>query len=282
MGKKALLYEAQDVLADRPAKGLPAKTKFLIGSLIPRKLTLEFVDEIIVEGEHVVEQNGIQGYASKVMVSPQHVDSNRYVAIAPYEDRKPVIGFVAALVDRKGALEFASAVNLLVMTNPEYRFVMIGSGPLKPEIMKVLSKPMSSGTVEMMDSLSEYDFVPFLNKLRLLVLPSTHEGLPNIVLEALSCGTPVLATKVGAIPDVLKDGQNGFLVETNRPDDLAKGIVRAMQNKDAGTISRNGREQMLKDYSLEASIKRYHEIFAKVISDSRRLPGTAKEDEVSR
>jgi glycosyltransferase involved in cell wall biosynthesis len=266
MRKRTLLYEAQDVLADRPMTGLPAKTKFLIGSLVPRKLTLEFVDGIIVEGKHVALQNGLQSYSSKLTTCPQYIDSNRYRITVPYGDREHLIAFVAALVKRKGAMEFASAVNIVAETNPEYRFIIVGSGPLKTEIAALLSKHISEGTVKMMDSLGEDEFVPFLNRLGLLVLPSTHEGLPNIVLEAMSCGTPVLATKVGAIPDVIDDGQNGFLVDTNSPNDLAKGIVRAMQESDIEGISENARRLMVEEYSLEASVARYRAIFADAMS----------------
>jgi glycosyltransferase involved in cell wall biosynthesis len=260
MGKNTFLYEAQDVLADQPTESFPAKVKFFIGSLLPRKLTLELVDRILVEGRHVVEQNKLQDYLPKVTVCPQYVDSKRYDLTIPFGDRKPLIGFIAALVKRKGALEFAGAVNLIANDNPEFRFAIIGNGPLKQEISEILADHISKGTVTMVDSVEEEGFVPLLNQLRLLVLSSTHEGLPNIILEAMSCGTPVLATKVGAVPDVITDGKDGFLVETNTSEDIANGILRAMHDQNIIQVSRNARNLMTTSYSLEVAIRRYREV----------------------
>ena len=64
-----------------------------------------------------------------------------------------------------------------------------------------------------------HDELPsYLNMLKLLVVPSYTEGLPNIVIEAMSCGTPVLATPVGGVPDLIEDGITGFILEDNFPE----------------------------------------------------------------
>jgi len=66
--------------------------------------------------------------------------------------------------------------------------------------------------------ISQVDLAKYLNTLRLLVLPSSTEGLPNILLEAIACGTPVVSTPVGAIPDIIQDDENGFIMDNNSPD----------------------------------------------------------------
>jgi glycosyltransferase involved in cell wall biosynthesis len=89
--------------------------------------------------------------------------------------------------------------------------------------------------------ISHDDLPGYLNQLRLLVLPSYTEGLPNIMLEAMACGTPVLATPVGAIPDVIIDGKTGFIMENNSPECIAENVIRALNSPDLERIAENGR-----------------------------------------
>ena len=76
--------------------------------------------------------------------------------------------------------------------------------------------------------------------MKLLVMPSYYEGLPATVLEAMACGTPVLATGVGAIPDIVKEGETGFIIGDLSPERLADDIVRALGHPELPLISRNG------------------------------------------
>ena len=68
-----------------------------------------------------------------------------------------------------------------------------------------------------------HDHLPeYLRMLQLLVIPSSTEGLPNIMLEAMACGTPVAATSVGAIPDVIREGETGYILEDNSPECISE------------------------------------------------------------
>ena len=105
------------------------------------------------------------------------------------------------------------------------------------------------------DELPEY-----LNELKLLVLPSYTEGLPNIMLEAMACGTPVLATPVGAIPDVINDGENGFILESNNPEYIAENAIRALNYPNLDKIVKNARELVEKEITYEGAVERYRKI----------------------
>jgi glycosyltransferase involved in cell wall biosynthesis len=80
------------------------------------------------------------------------------------------------------------------------------------------------------------------------------------MLEAMACGTPVLATPVGAIPDVIKDGETGFIMEDNSPECIARNIIRALNHPNLEQIAQNARALVEKEFTFEKAVERYREI----------------------
>ena len=128
-----------------------------------------------------------------------------------------------------------------------------GDGPLKELIEASLQKGGVTARVDLPGWISHDDLPGYLNQLRLLVLPSYTEGLPNIMLEAMACGTPVLATPVGAIPDVIIDGKTGFIMENNSPECIAENVKRALDSPDLERIAEAGRRFVEENFTFERS-----------------------------
>jgi glycosyltransferase involved in cell wall biosynthesis len=104
-----------------------------------------------------------------------------------------------------------------------------------------------------------------LNKLRLLVLPSVTEGLPNVVLEAMACGTPVLATPVGAIPDIIKEGESGFLLKSNDPKHIAERIIELLNKPDLlEKVSVNAYNYVRENFSFEKTLDAWRKILSEL------------------
>lgn len=259
--KRTFLYEAQDVIWEY------VKAKESIGALLrfcvlwnARNMVLCLTDYMTVEGKNVINQNLLEKYRSKIHVCPLYIDIGRYNIKKQSRERKDLVGFVASIDRRKGILEFVAAARQLCRLQEKLRFVIAGRGPLLNQVRKALEDLVACNTIQIIESIPEESFSDFLNELRLYVLPSISEGLPNTILEAMACGTPILATPVGAIPDILKDGENGFIMENNSPECIAKNIIRVLGFDNLEKISENARSLVEKQYCYEAAVERYKKI----------------------
>jgi len=262
MGKKTLLYEAQDIFYEYSEKEMAKKIKFF-GLLSMRNIVLHLIDYIVVEGKSIIYQNCLQSFRAKIFVCPQFVDG-KYQPVKPFRERENVIGFIASIDKRKGAIEFATAVKQLMRdkTHHQFHFVIVGGGPLLDTVHSILKDFIKKRIVQIIEYVPESIFPQLINELKLYVLPSTAEGLPNIILEAMACATPVLATPVGAIPDTINDGETGFIIKNNLPECIAKNIMRALNHHDLEKIAENGRKLIEKEFTFEKAVERWKQLLS--------------------
>ncbi len=111
-----------------------------------------------------------------------------------------------------------------------------------------------------------------INKLKIaystadvVVVPSRQENLSNVVLEALSCGTPVVAFNIGGMPDMIRHKENGYLAEPFQIQDLAKGIKYTIDSENSWKLSENARISILKFFNSGIVAKRYIEIYEEIL-----------------
>jgi len=235
----------------------------VLGALSGINFTLS--DKIILYSEHLIDEWKLQEYRSKIFVSPRHIlDLDRFKMQIPLSGRNDLVGWIGRFGTEKGLLEFAEAIPEILERTEGIKFLVAGDGQLRGRIEEYLDKQNLKDKVRLTGWIPHDHVSDYLNDLKLLVLPSYTEGLPNIVLEAMACGTPVLATPVGAIPDVIRDSETGFIMENNSPECIAQNVVRALNHSNLEHIAKNARAFVENEYTHEKAVERYRKVLRSV------------------
>ncbi|MFA1612237.1 glycosyltransferase family 4 protein [Halobellus rubicundus] len=199
----------------------------------------------------------------------RYVDTEHFSIQKPFSERDNIIGFVGRLDEEKGIRELAEVTKRLP-DNVAFRF--IGDGPLYDWLATELSREIDDGIAELAGWVDHEDIPVELNRMKLLVMPShPTEGLPTTILESLACGTPVYATPVSGVPDVVKEGETGFLMREREAETIADDIEEIMSaERDLEAISERGRALIEDEYSFEAAQKRYRELLSDIESNEKK------------
>ena len=170
------------------------------------------------------------------------MDINLFKITKELKERQELIGYIGSLIKMKGVIELAKAFPLILKSHGNIKFLIGGDGVLFGEIVEELKVKGIYNRVKLVGTIPHNEVPNYLNEMKLLILPSYIEGLPGIVQEAMACGTPVLATPVGGVPDLIKDGMSGFILENNSPECIAKNVIRALENPNLEDLVKNARK----------------------------------------
>ncbi len=146
-----------------------------------------------------------------------------------FSQNEKIIFFVGGLVKIKNIDVLISSFNLLEDKNTI--LLIAGDGPEKNALEQTIKKLQLDKRIELLGNLNGDKLVDFYNISDTLCLPSKNEGTPNVIIEALLCGLPVVATNVGGIPKLIDHKVNGLLVEPNNSVTLTKYLEQSFRTK---------------------------------------------------
>lgn len=237
-------------LADREAEGRVQKiingTYFRSGWSVPVALTPEVQTSI-------AEFYGLP--LAQIPVIYNGIDLSRCVPKTTYESGETVkilhVGRFDIPKNHAGLLE---AFRLLRQSHPECRLRLVGDGDLRADMEALAREKGIDDVVEFCGMQS--NVYPYLHEADIFTLPSIYEGNPMTIIEAMGTGLPIVASRVGGIPDMISDGESGLLVEPE-PQSICDGLARMAEDsalrrrlgENAKAQSqRFSAEQMAKDY----------------------------------
>jgi glycosyltransferase involved in cell wall biosynthesis len=240
-------------------------------SLIRRKRFFETRKNLILVSPSqwlagIAEQNTPAG--TRIEVIPYGVSTDSFTRISKFEARRKLeldpdltwIGFAASSIDsRKGGDVFLEALALCA-DHKDLGVIIWGDDSqwqYPPNI-----KVRRFGFISDEDRLSQ-----LYSACSIFVCPSRIDNLPNTVLESMACGTPVIGSQVGGIPDMINSNDTGWLYEENSAKECAIAIQTALNEKQIWLqLAENCEERILKFYSLELQANQYHKIYSEVFS----------------
>jgi glycosyltransferase involved in cell wall biosynthesis len=246
-------------------KRLPFKT--IIANFIVKQC-----DKITVVSSHLYEEllqlvspGYLEGIKNKVEIIPMgiHVSSMR-----PDKDKtelkkehnvqaKNILLFIGRLVEKKGLIYLLKAVQKIIIRNSDIELIICGDGPLRKELEQIVRKDGLDNIVRFVGYTQGGRKKNYLALADILIVPSIitksgdTEGLPVVVLEGLAAGKSIIGTDVGGLGDVIRDGENGFLIEQKNSDQIADKVLELLRNKELQLKFRENSLKAAENYDWE-------------------------------
>jgi glycosyltransferase involved in cell wall biosynthesis/peptidoglycan/xylan/chitin deacetylase (PgdA/CDA1 family) len=200
---------------------------------------------------------GVPNY--KILVIPNGIDPSAFPEHT-YPSTPRRIAMVACLREEKRIDVLIRAMPQVLARYPDVELALGGEGRCREELTRITHE---LGLTERVRFLGHRDDVPqVLAEADLFVLPSRSEAFPNSVMEAMAAGLPVIASNVGGIPELVRDGHNGRLVPAGDVDALARAMLDVLETpSQAERFGRAGREIIERTYSFDRMVDQFETLY---------------------
>lgn len=250
------------------------------------KLLSGITDKMVAVSEAI--RNDIIKYdrvnPSKVLVMRNGVDTERFNGMTdPSDVRKEfslkeediILGFIGRLVLNKGLKYLIDTVAILKKEVKNLKLFIVGKGGLMDELKDMAKKNNVHENVIFTGE--RRDIPAMLSCFDIFIMPSIKEGLPNALLEAMASGKPVVATDIGGIPEVIKNGTNGLLVPPHDPGSLAEAIRSLIENKSlAKKTGQAARKFIEEHHSIKSTARKWQSLYLSILQEKGHITANMK------
>ena len=272
--KYLLTLQEGDTL-DYPEKRM-GLAEIFIGGLFKKVFTK--ADYIQAISNYLADWARNMGAKALVEVVPNGVDLNNLKSkisnLKNADKNSKVIITTSRLVRKNGIDTLIKAMAELRVQHrmSNIKLQILGDGPDEKKLKDLAKELKVDDIVQFLGHIEPEYVYEYLTVADIFVRPSRSEGLGSSFLEAMGAGLPIIGTKMGGIPDFLKDGETGLFCKVDDPKDLAEKIKKLMMDEDlARRIAENGRRLVLEKYDWNDIAQRMEEIFAKLLKKQEEL-----------
>jgi glycosyltransferase involved in cell wall biosynthesis len=217
--------------------------------------------------------------AEKISIIHSGVELNRYHITAKKRQQKKkelgispdslVVGFVGWLIPIKGVTYLIKAMAEVVQRHPNSLLVLVGKGDEKGEEEIKLKEQVEN--LGLADNVRFLGWRPDVDEIMgcfdIFVLPSLNEGMGRVLVEAMSAGLPIVASRVGGIPDLVKHGENGLLVPPADAGALERAISDLLSDKARRKHMGETGKRMCRPYSVEAMVEKIDNLYSRLLGE---------------
>ena len=228
-------------------------------------------DRVICSSEYV-RSAFARYFFAKSTVIPPGVDTDLFTPgdTEPDQDSILFVGGLGPSARHKGLHDLLRAVALLRRTRPRIRLAIVAAEGGRDALDARCRELGLIDTVTVLGHLEGDALVSAYRQARLLAVPSHNDSLPTVLLEAMACGTPVVANAVGGIPTLVEDGVQGFLVEPGDVEGLADRIDRVLDDRALGRrLGARGRATVQAQYRWSQQAAKTQQVFEQAMRDNR-------------
>jgi glycosyltransferase involved in cell wall biosynthesis len=182
----------------------------------------------------------------------------------------PLVGTVCGLRPQKALDVLVRAAALLERDVPGVHVAVVGEGPERSRLERLVAELGLGDSVALLGPWHPGDVPDFVAALDVAVSSSDFEGTPLAVLEYMAAGTPVVATAVGGVPDLIDGGVHGLLVPPRDPEALSGAIAELLRDRGRGReLGRRAQERQRREFDFDVTVRRIEELYVSLVGSAR-------------
>jgi glycosyltransferase involved in cell wall biosynthesis len=175
-----------------------------------------------------------------------------------------VVGVVTAFRPQKQLETWIRAARAIADAEPRTTFIVVGHGPSQPAVRQLADRIGLNGRITFTGL--RHDAARLMAGFDVFMSSSIYEGLPVSVLEAMALERPIVATRVGGLPGILRDGQEGFLVQPGDPGALAERVLTLLRNPSLRrTVGEAARRRVETEFSIQRMVRETEAVYAELL-----------------